>query len=538
MGSIRPLVVIALAHGAFAALFGDFTLDDAYITYRYSENWVAYGEIVWNPGEDPVEGFTSFLWMALLAGAGATGLSIEGASKVLGLSSSFATLALLHREALRARLDEPTRVALLGVIGASPGFAVLATQGMETALAALILLLSALALHRAIEGSRPAAWAYFGLGTLGLLARPDAFPFLAAATLVALGALVAARETAIARAAWIPAGVFAVIGAAYFHARAQYFGHWLPNPFYIKGDGAFAVSGALYVARFVALVVVPLGAYLLWRIGSASAVREAVRGRPALLALAVGAATFVAYFVSVRPIQGAMYRYLFPIVPVLLFAGIGWLRASSARISPGRAWGAVAVLALFGLHTLPDALENRALRSSADRVALARALARFDGRTLLTTEAGALPYFSGWRSFDVLGLNSEEIAHDGLTLDLLDRIDPDVIMMLNFVERVASDHAGYRQTADFIERRGYVEVARVRKNARATHSYFLRAADAAASPLREAILGVRGIEYVPLAGGPAAKRPTTPGPSSGSVRSARLRARALEKSAPGDPAGG
>ena len=45
----------------------DFTLDDSYITYRYSANWAEGHGPVWNVGHDPVEGYTSFFWVVVNA---------------------------------------------------------------------------------------------------------------------------------------------------------------------------------------------------------------------------------------------------------------------------------------------------------------------------------------------------------------------------------------------------------------------------------------------------------------------------------------
>lgn len=63
----RPWLVVAaglgvvLLTGVRAAWF--FTIDDAYLTFRYTANLAAGHGPVWNVGEDPVEGFTNFLWM-------------------------------------------------------------------------------------------------------------------------------------------------------------------------------------------------------------------------------------------------------------------------------------------------------------------------------------------------------------------------------------------------------------------------------------------------------------------------------------------
>ena len=44
-----------------------FLTDDAYISFRYISNWTLGHGLVWNPPPfRPVEGYTNFLWLALL----------------------------------------------------------------------------------------------------------------------------------------------------------------------------------------------------------------------------------------------------------------------------------------------------------------------------------------------------------------------------------------------------------------------------------------------------------------------------------------
>ena len=43
-----------------------FVTDDAYISFVYSRNLAEHGELVFNAGMDPVEGYTNFLWTVLL----------------------------------------------------------------------------------------------------------------------------------------------------------------------------------------------------------------------------------------------------------------------------------------------------------------------------------------------------------------------------------------------------------------------------------------------------------------------------------------
>ena len=57
-------VLIAYCAHAFSYIFLN---DDAYISMRYAHHWAHHGEIVYNLGER-VEGYTNFLWVAILAG--------------------------------------------------------------------------------------------------------------------------------------------------------------------------------------------------------------------------------------------------------------------------------------------------------------------------------------------------------------------------------------------------------------------------------------------------------------------------------------
>jgi hypothetical protein len=51
------------------------------------------------------------------------------------------------------------------------------------------------------------------------------------------------------------------------------------------------------------------------------------------------------------------------------------------------------------------------------------------GHTLLTGEAGALPYYSGWTTYDFLGLGTNAFARAPMTVADLRRIHPDLIIL-------------------------------------------------------------------------------------------------------------
>ena len=79
-------VLFVVAAGILLALqmsYWWYTVDDAYISYRYAENAAKGLGFVFNPGER-VEGFTNFLWTLLLAVAFKLGADTVIASKILG----------------------------------------------------------------------------------------------------------------------------------------------------------------------------------------------------------------------------------------------------------------------------------------------------------------------------------------------------------------------------------------------------------------------------------------------------------------------
>src|SRR5262245_55848844 len=74
----RMAVCVLAAAGVLVAqalVYVRFTVDDSFITYRFARNWASGLGPVFQPGER-VEGYTSFLHMALLALARRAGVEM------------------------------------------------------------------------------------------------------------------------------------------------------------------------------------------------------------------------------------------------------------------------------------------------------------------------------------------------------------------------------------------------------------------------------------------------------------------------------
>ena len=427
------------------------TVDDAFITFRYSSNLAHFGTPVWNLGEPhPTEGYTSFLWMVLMAIPHLFHFGAVVFSKVLGVACTFATILVSARLSWAlCRSSDPfirwlTAVLVVPISIASPALAVHAVSGMETALFTFLatsLLLSAVLLHGA-SPSPPAlcrrANLFFVLGLLLALTRPEGVLWVlaTAATLVLSGRVSVLspaspyRRRLLLRGLWL----FVLPAAAFLLWRISYYHHLFPLSFYVKVAAPSTLShfdGARELFRFLREIFV---AQLLFGLALAVAVVKVWRtAGPALVAVLA----HVCFFAVPKPVMAFEWRFLFPVLPFvasLAAVGLGtlleWL-FSRLRLrsngTPRLRYAAVAfciasiavTLQIWACSSdstrrLADfAAYGRAMRSA--HIALGKALRRLGGEnpgrhSLATGEAGAIPYYSGWRTVDIFGLNDVAIA--------------------------------------------------------------------------------------------------------------------------------
>ncbi|MCB9681542.1 MAG: hypothetical protein H6733_08745 [Alphaproteobacteria bacterium] len=493
---LARLAVAAVVFGALCSLFRGFVLDDAYITFRYAENLALHGELTWNLGEDPVEGFTSMSWVLVHAPLIALGLDPVACSKVLSVGAGLGLLALLAWIGRRA--DAALSGVVLAALAASPAFALLTEQGMETTWGAA---LSAGAAHLAVRvvrgDGRRAIVGWYALTFCAALTRPDAV-VLGAVTAAGVVALLVAdgrRDRARAFVGWsLP---FVAAGVAYMVARHAYFGHWLPNTFYLKSSAGLDGRAVRYVAAFLVLPALPTLTLAALLLAGTDATGRRQAWRP-VLPLLTATGVFLLYLCTIHPVQGFQWRFVYPgWTPLLvalahvIAAGVptqGLLTLRGPRLA------LLAFAVVWPLALLPRAQAEAITRTQADRVAMGRALRGLDG-TMFVSESGALPYYAQWTAVDAIGLNSEHIAHEGLSLPWLEALDPDLVMILS---------PGRYQPARWGVVGAYLgsgtfELASVtRKQGEQRHYYFVRRD----SPLHDAVVarlrGADGVEQLDL----------------------------------------
>lgn len=440
------IVIVASAALLWHAKIFDFICDDTFITLRFSRNLAFYGSPVYNLG-DRVEGYTSPLWMVLVALGMKLGASAEVSVRALGVGSA---VGLMASTWLLWRRVEPTKwipgvFALAGVAVSAP-VAAWTLGGLETPLFATLVTLSiALAARAAVRGSWKSG-AVVGLSlAAATLTRPEGAALAAIVTFIAL--LFARKHRGgIATIAGVVLAYLAIMGP--FEAwRWSYYGYPLPNTFYVKtsGEGLFA-EGVRYLRLCLNETGEPLTQILLGALFIPARTlafdadgRSRVR-RAALWMIRVFTLTLIPYVASVGGDFLDLYRFLVPLFPIVFVGVAHGASRVVRRWPPGRA-RIVAAACILGITLGPHAWrqlmvgsrarqlsEPRRERMSIEPIGWSRlyalrwaATGRWvhahaqPGDWMVTGAAGAMPYYAGpqVKNLDVLGLCDVWVSHNG-----------------------------------------------------------------------------------------------------------------------------
>jgi hypothetical protein len=386
LGLGLPLLLVA----SNARFIGDFTIDDAFISFRYARNLTRGLGLVYNQGE-VVEGYTNFFWTVLMAGAIKLGIDPVIAAKCLGGAAVFGIMTLFYA------MGGGAFCIANWLLATAFSFQAHALLGLEGGLFTFLMLLGAYLLAKPGKSLWPAA-----AFALAALTRPEAPAYF----LIALVLL--ARE-----GRWRRLALFAAIVGAHVAWRHAFYGTWLPNTLAAKTGNITTqfYSGVAYVRAYL-LEAGPL--LVLFLFGAAYAWVERDRRALALVALAL---FNVAYVLVVGADWMFGWRYLMPFeifaFAVADFGGRRLLEADHLAIKGG----ATAVL-LVGLLQRYDG-EDKTKELVASQQELWHKHARATGRWLAAHGApgavslgdiGEVGWLTDWPIFDVLGLVTKEVA--------------------------------------------------------------------------------------------------------------------------------
>lgn len=393
------------------------TYDDAFISLRYAQRLLDGHGLTWTDGP-AVEGYSNLLWVLGCAFLAAAGVDLLDAPVILGISSALATVAAVVY-AFPARTWTESVPAFAGAmfIALAGPIGLWAVAGLEGCLVAALLAWSFVLLRPLVDGAADDWKSVLGPGiplALLCLSRPDGPLLVVIICAFLLLRSRSASDVARAVAVGVLPGLATLAQVAF---RLAYYGDWLPNTARAKvaftaarlESGTHCVAGA-GLSSYALWVPALFALYVAWR---------DVNRRARILLGFTMVAAWTTYTATVA-CQPYGFRMLIPSYVLLAFLvaeALDWVQGRGRAAQAGAWLVSLALLIAFG--RAQQAEKNIVL--AREQKPPVTELAATIGNTLreafgerdpllAVDAAGAIPFYSGLRSLDMLGLNDAHIA--------------------------------------------------------------------------------------------------------------------------------
>ena len=491
------LLLLSTLYYAFNYI--DFNIppfEDAAMIMRYAQHLAGGHGVVWNIGEAPVDGATDFLFMVASAALIKLGFTVGQAVRGIGFASHLLTVLIIYWVNRRIHNGSVPLSFLSGLYlavgtGLSYVSAYFGTPFFALAAASTWTLGLFIIKEPNPRWGLSLLFALCGLIT-GLI-RPEGV-ILASLMLLAIIIMRGVKNSI--SIIVIFGVVFLTLGGAYFLWRWDYFGYPFPNPFYKKGEEGWdwtTFNSSLLNALRLSLPVA--FAFIL-----AFRSRETIKPAIAYLIPILG---FAAAFGMISDEMNYGARFQYATVPIALLSWIPLVRGirfealSHASVKERGAYIVAGIALCAGVvyyswfQTCFLALYQQSCDRPYERdgrLEMAQMLAdyRDKGYVIATTEAGLLPYYSGWTAIDTWGLNDQFIAHNGsITVEYLDEYKPHIIMFHDYYSPLVPPKLTEANLAQrwfsmtillkgYAEDNGYILAAVFGDSPYDTHYYYVR----------------------------------------------------------------
>jgi arabinofuranosyltransferase len=406
-GSILISIIVIAIH---TIVIYPWMLDDSFISFRYAENFSLGQGLVYNLGEK-VEGYTSFLWIILLALGKTIGFDIVFFSKLLGTIFSIGSIFLLvnaHR--FIKNIDEKVSIVATLFLGTCGIFTPWATSGMEVTMFTFFVLLSILLYisTKQITNNKSLLLVVGAVGAISAMTRPEGILIFGIIFMDQLILTIKSKN----RSVLYLAVFFVIIYLPYFIWRYSYYGDLLPNTFYGKVGSNVdqVIRGANYFMGFTlsaSFLLIPA------LIGTFSLRWFRVYRGLGLLPLIV--VVYTLYIVLVGGDCMPAFRFFTPIMPILCL-----ISAMSILSLVKRKKITLLIVIVIALYNIAQLRINGEIYGNikTDKVAFYGKEAGLwlkanapPNAIIATNTAGSIPYFSKLKTIDMLGMNDKHIAH-------------------------------------------------------------------------------------------------------------------------------
>jgi len=406
-----PFVIgVSISLGIFLAQaiwLWQFSIDDAAISWRYATHLAEGLGLRWNQVGAPVEGYSNFLWVILLAGIHACGVDVQLASKALGVLFGGANLILVGL--LCRRLFPEVRHAWLPalLVAMTPEWTMWGMSGLEMSLFGFLVLVT---LYALTNPGHPRTW-LLSAGLCGIvLTRPEGIAVgivMIAAWIVLPGATTWRQRL---QDMLKPASAMLSLAVALTLWRVSYFGSPLPNTVYAKFQ--LSLPSWRPVRRWLLFAAPFLAAWIVIIRRMSAGAQRSVGYLAGILILAHSAMTL-----PTSPVMNFLHRYHVALMPLLMLPvpAVVELIGRRHRLIGG---ATVAALALWNAQGFPAVAERRGWESEWQTREhwVASELSGLPGSPLIALQdAGRIPYWTDLPSVDAWGLCDAQIAHEGFS---------------------------------------------------------------------------------------------------------------------------
>ena len=440
---------ITLAALLAVGLFPRWTVDDAYIYYRYAENWAQFGSPTWNIGQPPVEGYTGIGLLAALAAGIKLGISPISLSHNIGIASYIGSLFLVVAIAAALGMSWRGRALALGLYISSVVLFTHAWSGLETMLFLFSLLLSLWLFIKALQSPRRRIFyeILFIIEALAVsLVRPEGIVWSATIFLFYCISYVKEKKWKQSARFIIQAMLlYALPFGLYYLWRYDYYGTLLPNTFYVKTVSSLSLVTAMEAARFLLRYFgAPMVVALIWCLVEADQLALYWRSKQSSIkwwsmlysggAMASFCALLLLQYSRSHLTMNYAYRFYIPFLPLFWF-GLAFLidqgvetleRAAPHKTIRSRLLIIVSFLLVIyqlvfaGLKFKEEWLfaSNEQAMLAAEHIAVGnflRSVLPSHEWLVVYIDAGAIPYFSKLKTVDFGGLNDAALARGQLS---------------------------------------------------------------------------------------------------------------------------
>lgn len=432
----------------------NFTIDDAFISFRYSEHLASGFGLVWNVDQPPVEGYSNFLWILIIAFSFLFKLNPIFSAKLIGLVSVFGIIIIfwfIINDIFKNNVDKFLAFTLSTVlILVNPHTATHAISGMETMFYTFLLLGVAYSAWKIItSNSSKFIWLFAFTALLLSLTRPEGIIISLALIFTVILISKKKKDNSITLNSFLPILILFLIPIIIYQLfRVYYFQELLPLPFIVK-----VVNGVTYPAEFITaliylvpfIIIIMISFYILNPKMKSHKNQQKTYFNYFLLILVV-----IFFFANVEyvftPLMNYSQRFYYPsfvliyvtfgIATTILFKEISKIDTKFPKFTK-IIFTLFVILILvntnvYGIDDLKDK-HDYSISFENSYYSIGETLNQYssDNFTVAFADAGAVAYLSRWNFLDLGGLNNKFIAHNGITKAYLKEEDPELVILVS-----------------------------------------------------------------------------------------------------------